>query len=530
MNRTQTITVKALFLGSMQVILLICAVLQLCIDSHYENLLPTAMVVVTSSLMVQYLRVSAAMTTHPVSSLALIGLTVSSQFGALLTQTLDGEAFTHLLRAPVLTFSMLASVHLVAIGSHWVYRHFSPLNDTSRFIANKVVSPMGGHAIPPVLVVWILGLIGLGATASGNGNFGDVGGKFIAGLFFLVWMPFLIPIYTGIQGQRYADMKKQLPMIVLFAAVIVAIALIKNFRAMMFVGPFQLAMVYLMHTCMVPTPVTRKMLKSVVGLILVLALAVSSLSDLMMAMEIARAKRETAKPKEVLEETYKNFNDKDMLSRYRQTKEMASVLQLYDENYLHNPMLARFTETKFHDNMMYFADRMNDSERDEIIYNLGVRLVSILPQNVLDLLEIKLKKEKYVYSMGDLYLSLQTGGNLGSYVTGSIWADCYVVAGAWFPVLVSVLMTLIFMVLDALGRFGPGLYISPVVTCTVWHIYLYGMGGDSLSFKVTQLVRDLPQKVILYTLCLFLVTALLKLLGLRMAATSVQQTPASLTP
>jgi hypothetical protein len=64
----------------------------------------------------------------------------------------------------------------------------------------------------------------------------------------------------------------------------------------------------------------------------------------------------------------------------------------------------------------------------------------------------------------------------------------------------------------------------------VWHIYLYGMGGDSLSFKVTQLVRDLPQKVILYTLCLFLVTALLKLLGLRMAATSVQQTPASLTP
>lgn len=520
---SRSITVKELFLGSLQLICVVCGVLQFFIDNRYDNLIPTVMVVVTSSMMIQYMRISESMTTHPLSSLALIGFTVSSQFGALITQSLDGAPFTHLLRAPMLTFSVLGGVHLIAIGTHWVYRHFKPFDNASHAIANHVVTPLGGHTIPPLLTVWILGGIGFLATASGGGQFGDVGGKFFAGLAFLIWLPFLIPIYHRIQGADYSDIKKQIPLIFSYAALIVALALLKNFRALMFGGPVQLFFIYLVHLCRTPNKVTRTMLQTVVGVIVILGLSMSSLSDLMTAMEIARAKRDSAAAREVVEETYKTFIDKDKLMRYRQSKEMASVLDLYDENYLHNPMLARFTETKFHDNMLYFASRMDDSARDEILENLGIRVLAILPQNILDALDIKLKKEKYVFSMGDLYLSLDTGSNMGGFVTGSIWADCLVVAGSWFPFLVSLMLMLTFIMLDSLSRFGPGLYISPVATCTIWHIYLYGVGGESLSFKLTQLIRDIPQKILLYAICFFLVTAMLKLFGIGNKATPPQE-------
>lgn len=520
---SRSITVKDLFLGSMQFICVICGVMQFFIDNRYDNLIPTVLVVVTSSLMIQYLRVSESMSTHPLSSLALIGFTVSSQFGALITQSLDAAPFTYLLRAPFLTFSVLGAVHLVAIGTHWVYRHFKPFDNASQFIAIHVVTPLGGHTIPPTLTVWLLGGIGFFATASGGGQFGDVGGKFFAGLSFLIWLPFLIPIYHRIQGTNYSDINKQIPLIFLYAAIIVALALIKNFRALMFGGPIQLLIIYLVHLCRTPNLVTRRMLKSVIAAIVVFGLSMSSLSDLMTAMEIARAKRDSASARDVVEETYKTFVDKDKLTRYRQSKEMASVLDLYDENYLHNPMLARFTETKFHDNMLYFASRMDDSERDEILDNLGIRLLAILPQNLLDALDIKLQKEKYVFSMGDLYLSLDTGSDKGGFVTGSIWADCLVVAGSWFPFLVAFMLMLTFIMLDSLSRFGPGLYISPIATCTIWHIYLYGVGGESLSFKITQLVRDIPQKALLYAICLFLVTAMLKLFGIGDKANATQE-------
>lgn len=172
-----SITVKKLFLGSLQAICIVCGLLQFYIDSSYDNLIPAVLATATTTLMLQYLRASDSMTTHPVSSLALLGFTVSSQFAAMVTQSLDGEPFTRMLRAPLLTFSILGSVHVLAIGTHWVYRHFKPFDGTSRFIAERVVSPIGGHTIPPVGVIWVMGLFGLVSMAMGVGQFGDVSGK-----------------------------------------------------------------------------------------------------------------------------------------------------------------------------------------------------------------------------------------------------------------------------------------------------------------------------------------------------------------
>ncbi|WP_210497633.1 hypothetical protein, partial [Microvirga antarctica] len=94
------------------------------------------------------------------------------------------------------------------------------------------------------------------------------------------------------------------------------------------------------------------------------------------------------------------------------------LLKPYDERYLSNPLFGRLTETKFHDNMLYFGSLFGDDDRERLITNQIDKMVAIVPQNFLDFLGIKLKKDDYFYSNGDFYASLNHGGALGGYATG----------------------------------------------------------------------------------------------------------------
>ena len=119
-----------------------------------------------------------------------------------------------------------------------------------------------------------------------------------------------------------------------------------------------------------------------------------------------------------------------------------------------------------------------------------------------------------MFSMGDVHLNLMTGSEMGSFVTGSLWADVYALTGPFMPFVSAVLMLLTFIMLDSLTRLDSGHFISPAALCATWPIFVYGMGGESLAFKASLLLRDIPQRALLYALALALVTATLGLFGL----------------
>lgn len=139
------LTFKSFLLGSLQVLCLLCLFAQIAINDQLDNVVSVVLVVLSSSLLIQYLWRSQAMATHPLSSLALLGFTASSQLVALLTQTGSWAPFTQYLRAPVLTFSVLATVHVTAVLAHFVFRHFAPLRHASQFIAEKIYGPLNLH-------------------------------------------------------------------------------------------------------------------------------------------------------------------------------------------------------------------------------------------------------------------------------------------------------------------------------------------------------------------------------------------------
>lgn len=509
--RLLPISHRALVLGSFQVLAVLCGLAQLWISPGADNMVAVAWVVASSSLMFQYLWHSDAMTDNPLSSLALLGFCASSQFVALLAQTADKAPYVQHLRAPELTFMVLAVVHVVAIVAHHVFRHFTPLSGASSFLARNIYQPLNVHRIPRPITLWLLSVLGIAAFTVGGGGMGDVGGKFVAAFTFLVWAPFLIPLYHDMLGDRYANMTRQLPLLIGFALMIVFIALVKNFRAMMFVGPLQLTFIFIIYRSRHRQLVSLKFIQRVVLLGLLMALAAPVLSDLMVAMQMARADRDKASPTEMLKNTWEILLDKPRMELYKRSGMATTELELYDERYLSNPMLNRFSETKFHDNMLFVGQSFTDEDRNALVRNQLDKAIAIAPQNLLDALDVKLDKNDYSYSNGDFYLNQLFGIRLGGYATGSIWADLYVLTGWWFPLATFVLLTLVYILMDAFTQFGPGLFMSPAALCSTWHFYLYGIGGESVVAKLNQVTRGSLQLMVLYALCVFAAWLLLSM-------------------
>lgn len=510
-SMTSSLTVKGLLLWGLQALGVLAWLAQLVIDGSEANLVSATLVLASSSLLLQYLRVSDAMTTNPVSSFALLGFTLSSQFIALIAQSADLAPFVQHLRAPILTFTVLGTVHVVAVLTHFVHRHFQPFSNSSKFIAEKVYAPLNLHRIPVPEMLWIFGLVGMLAYVFGGGAAGDVGGKFLAGFIYYMWAPFLIPLYLNVVGNSYCTPTRQYPALFAYMSLIIVIALIKNYRATLFMAPIQVFFLFVMHQCRSAEPVSKLFIKRLLIIATLGLVALAPLADMVTAMEIARANRGKATALEMMENTAQAFMDKQKLQAHRDEGLLTQMLKPYDERYLSNPLLGRFTETKFHDNMLHFGSLFGDDERERLIRDQFNKMIAIVPQNILDFLEIKFNKDEYFYSSGDFYLSLSHGASLGGFATGSIWADLYVIFGWGFPIVVFMMLTPVFIIMDALSRFSPGMYITPASMCAMWHLFLYGIGGDSIAGKVNQLTRGSIQQVVLYALLVFGVATLLQL-------------------
>lgn len=505
------LTYRRLVLGSLQALAFVCVIVQLMIAPAMDNVMCVALVAITSSLMFQYLWHSDAMTDQPLSSLALLGFTASSQFVALISQSLDLVPFTQYLRTPELTFSVLAVAHVSAITAHFAYRNFLPLKNASGFIAEKLYGPLNIHRIPSPTMVWLIGAVGMLGVLGGGAKMGDVGGKFLDGVSFLVWMPFMLALYRDWLGDDYCKMKVHVPFILAWAVCIVIFGLAKSHRAMMFVGPVQMAIVFIVYKCRNHQPVSRKFLKRLLIGGTALAVVMPQFSDLMIAMEITRGQVRSVSAVEQLEDTAEVFMDKHRIQNFRELSLNMIQVEPYDEIYLDNSLMRRFTETKFHDNMLFLGRNFSDAAKDGLLAHQGLRVIALLPQNLLDALSIKLDKTSLGYSNGDYYANQTYGLSLGSFLVGSIWADLYVLTGPWLPIVIILILWPIFMVQDALSRFSRGQFISPIALCTVYMIYIGGVGSESIFGKFNQLTRGLVQQVLLYALIAAVTAFLLRL-------------------
>lgn len=498
---------------TMQIACIVAAFAQILIDSDTENLIATTYAAIGSTVLIQYLLRSNCAQERPLSCLALVGLNVTSLLTSLVAMSAYGRPLTENLRAPDITFPLLASVQVIAVLAHWIYCNFTPLTNASSAIASHVFKPVGLFATPHIYTVWTMGLLGAASQLAGHANTGDVGGKAVQALGFLCWMPFLIPFYYIQARENFCDIKKQIPLILAFVALMIFVGLARNVRQIMMIGPLQLLFAYFIYLAITRDPIQNKTVRNyVVGIVLVI-LSVHVASDLVTAMGIARDKRDTGTSTEVIEETFNAlFIERSKLDDYRDRTELAASTALYDEAHIPNPVLIRLSETKFHDNMLFFGANFLSDRKPELLEGMKNVAIATLPADFAKLVDKDYDKSQHIYSIGDYYLYLMWGeSRLSSFVTGSIWADFYTLFGLWFVFATIPYLWLIFISIDSLSTRSKSIRISAVAICTSWPIFIYGIGGTSIVAKAAFFLREIPQRIVLYLIIFWIMYLILNL-------------------
>lgn len=486
--------------GAMLLVCVGCVLVQFGIKFSYENVLSALAAALGICTLTLYLWHSRPFDDTPLSSLALFGFCVTSEFAALVAQTTQGQEFVYFLRDPVDTFAVLSGAQCVAIAMHYAYRRFKPLYGLRDWLAKTLMSPLGMHDVPKPSALWLLSAPGVVSMIQGGAGFGDAAGKALQALEFMVWMPFLILVYKRQFGKSYSDSKSQLLWLMLYSVLMIGVAVARNARGLMFIGPVTVVLLYMIVAVRERGPMPARSISRIAAAMALVAIAVVMLADLATAMAIVRGKRDDVKNWELVKETYETVIDRTKIEAYRENVFLEERARNFDEIYLSNPILNRFSETKFHDNMIFFSQGMNEADRGRVIDENLNKIVTLLPQPVLDFLGMKIKKAEYSFSMGDVYVNAVTGAEMGSFVTGSIWADALVIFGPFWPFAVGILLLLVFVQLDSFTRLDAGFFISPVGLCMAWTIFLYGIGGESFAVKAAMFLRDLPQKVLLFAL------------------------------
>jgi len=467
---------------------------QLLIDFSTVNVAASIVILFSALSTLLYFRYSKALDTHPLSSFAIFGFCISSILGALLVQSASWVPVSADLHQPLTTFSMLAMYQAVAILAHAIYRVMTSSSSEKPGLLCNLFQALGVYAVPTVQMLWIMGVMGafflLISRYSAVAN----------GFSFLAWSPFLIPLYIQQVGQQYCNIKRSYILLLGYTLLIGMIAMAFNARGMLLTGAATVGLLFLLVAMRSNKPVTAPMLLRVGAFVLISAALSWPASNLVTAMAVTRIDRGKVSASEMVTKTIDNFQSPEKLEKYTKQQAAEKIRSAYDETYIINPMFARLIITKFHDNAIYFAEKVSDKGSDQMMLATGDFLWATLPQPFLDALKIDVNKDEMYFSMGDMLANLAIGTPLSGLRTGSIFGQGWVLFGYFFPLIYFAMCFILFIALDIFSkRTAAGVTVLSVIgMLNMWPHFLFGITADSLQQLFIGVARGVPQSVLMY--------------------------------
>lgn len=485
-------------------ITLVCLFAQIVIDFEYDNGIASLLVAVSATVTFLYIRRSRAMVTVPLSSFALLGLCITTQWGALLGQTVLGDSLTNNLRQPVQTFSYLLGFQLTAIAAHWTSRHLA-IFDSLRRLGSAGLSRLGIFDVPTVETMWLIGSFGYGSFLFSHVAGGSLLSKVADGFAVFVWAPFVIPVLASRLGETYCRLPKHIPLLALYAALAIVTGLALNFRAFMLTGAMTALLLYLLVLLADERPLEARHARQLLAAMVLVVIAYQPVGYFMIGVQVARAERGKIDRMEMIAHTFEVLKNPALVQREQDRMRNDAVLGVYDEYYFASSMIGRLVETKFHDNSFFMVEGISAAESALVAEDAKDRVLAILPYPVLKSLELERAKFVTLYSAGDYLAYLRLGGEIGQFRTGSIFAQGIAIFGPWTPVLYFLLCLPLFLIWDVLSRAGPGgtgAVVSVVGMLLTYRLFAYGIVSESIGNTAGIVLRNQLQNVLLFALVL----------------------------
>ena len=475
---------------------------QFVIDFTPDNIAASCVVLASSLAILLYILWTDAIQTHPLSTFAIFGFSFTSQMGALLAQSGSGLSLSRELRQPLETFAWLALFQGLAMLAHALYRTLCGRRDARDVsLVRSLLERMGLYQVPSAGTLWLIALMGLfGQFASGSTG---VVAKIGQGMSIFAWTPFLIPMFVAEIGTGYCNTKRHFPALFAYVLFIAVLGIAANIRGLMLSGLMTIALVFVLRGMRSRQPVKAAQIGKYAALLLAVAAMAIPMSDLAVAMTIARKARGIASPMKMVEDTFYYVMQPEQLKAQRELGESASRFGSYDENYFANPLLARLMETKFHDNAMYFGSRLAAKDQDKLWEVTGDFLWAIFPDPVLKALKIDVDKDSLRFSMGDYLSYLGGAGEMGGYRTGSGFGQGLAMFGPFFPLIYFCFCPILFLTIDVLSYRSDkgGVLVCALGMLGIWRLFQYGITTESIQGFLMIVVRGMPQNIVIYLLC-----------------------------
>ncbi len=481
---------------------------QLFIDSSPDNLLCVAIVVFTSLLTWRYVAVGSVVRATPLPAFAVLAYNVATMTGALLVQTANGTSLIFNLQVPEATFGCLALYQLSLLAAFAWFASSKALIGMSGALRRAIVAQLRLFDFPSEFQLWIMGGIGCVALvwmsfsiSTGGVQSGDVGGKLIYGFAPLAYAPFLIPLSRAYSDDaRCVEPSSRRVMIALisFAALLVLLGIMRNSRGTFATGCANLVLGALLGMAVGQVRLSRRFRNRLLaGTVAFMAMA-PIVSDVALAMVIAREYRGNVSSTELLRKTWGAFEDKQELADYRKRISFASYKDGYEETYVGNPFAARFIMTKFSDNVLSYRSLWQPNNRAEVWAVTGQKILALLPTPLLSLLGSHLNKDDLGFSMGDYFYYVDSGVGMGGYRTGSSVGHGIALMGSLCFVAIIPLSIIVMILIQQFATTKNGrVIVAPVILMQIMSMY-YLFAGDSLLEPFTLAIRGLPQSMFIY--------------------------------
>ncbi|WP_405607781.1 hypothetical protein [Polaribacter sp. Asnod1-A03] len=365
-----------------------------------------------------------------------------------------------------------------------------------------------------VQTIWFLGFIGFAVRlytfSTGGAEYGDVGGKFLDGVKYLLYAPMVL-LFLDLTGlPKYRKTNK----VWIYLTIVFLINIASNSRAAMITPIAIFGLLFFLHAVK-----NNIQIKEIISprkffiLMLFLVFGLNMLSDLSYAMLYTRGGRSSVSKVELFQQTIATYQNKSLMQkiktdRSKKTRSVENYTQGWTEAYIDNFMLNRYANLRITDETIYHADRRGygDPVMQE---HFWIQLILILPNPVLKFLNINYNKNDYRFSRGDLL----SGGSLGSLVVTSHVGDGLATFGYWYFPFQFILNICVFFLLNTFLYFkGKKVIYSAFGLMNVFVFLGMFRNANGMIVDLGYCIRRYWQGIITYLIVLTIVGLIQKVL------------------
>ena len=328
----------------------------------------------------------------------------------------------------------------------------------------------------------------------------------IAGFAPFAFLPFLIP-FKKVFSFKYESYSKLI--LILYFILLILIGVLVNSRGLFMQGLLIVGLVYFLGLLTKKFDYRIFKIKTILTISIVGLIVTGPISDLGTSMVVVRSMRSDISATQLMNETINVYQNKEELLKYKKLSKV--IVTDWDETYFDNIFIARFSNLKFADASLEQAFKLKNLPNESIQNTVVDKIWAILPQPILNFLDIQIDKTKINEgSLGDYLYSKNSDSGMGGFRTGNFVGLGLASFGWWYLMVLFIGSFLLYNFVDAfvVYRNKLGMYMPSVLGLMSLDFFFTFFGISSASESVTTIfhyiIRGWIQLVILYIIVYYI--------------------------